>query len=136
MNGASIGATLEQSTLEKNLSGARSREARSPAAGRVGVCGEPTHRQHGFHERRSVRRRIPVAIPAAVGPLPVQQAFHEFFRAFISEAQTGEEEKCIALLRRATPVPALHDWHALLLISLGFAGGFKFLVEKVIEPGF
>src|SRR2546422_9871441 len=52
---------------------------------------------------------MPVAVPAAVGPLPVKEALNEGFRAVVRNAEPRHGVKRVPLLRGAPAVATLHD---------------------------
>src|SRR2546430_11265528 len=61
-----------------------------------------------------------VAIPASVGPLPMQQPFSERVRTLVGDAESEQRVQRVALLRRAAAIPAAHERDALTAVRLGF----------------
>src|SRR5438094_8917146 len=61
-----------------------------------------------------------VAIPASVGPLPMQQPFSERVRTLVGDAESEQRVLRVALLRRAAAIPAAHERDALTAVRLGF----------------
>jgi hypothetical protein len=64
----------------------------------LAVVGQRPHRQYRLHERRMARRRILVAVPAAVRPLPMQKPFDKVVRALIGDAQLQYRPERVRLL--------------------------------------
>src|SRR6266566_20140 len=61
-----------------------------------------------------------VAIPASVGPLPMQQPFSERVRTLVGDAESEQRVQRVALLRRAAAIPAAHERDAPTAVRLGF----------------
>ena len=58
-----------------------------------------TQRKNGFGKRGDMRLAVFIAVPATVGPLPVQQALGEAVNPLIRQAQLQQSENGIAFHR-------------------------------------
>ena len=100
----------KQPVLQQQLGGPVGRGESSRVAGLGGIGGEADRRGHGLVKGRSVSVGVPVAVPAAVRPLPRDQRLHQPARArMVGEAQPGQCVYRVALDRRVPtgqPVPA------------------------------
>ena len=87
------------------------------------ICGQPDGGRPAFVERRPIARRSPVAVPTAIGPLPLEELGDEALRAHvlrIPEAAGGVDR--IALHRRVCSVEPIDP-------------GDRLEVPRVRDPG-
>src|SRR5205823_11616428 len=83
------------------------RRGRVPTFARV--RGESEHRQKRLHEGRRIGLWLAVAVPAAIGPLPVNESLDQRVGAAVVDAERDHREEGVALLRGAAAIPPLHD---------------------------
>src|SRR5207249_9287310 len=100
----------------------------------LGIEREPQHRVTGFPERGRVGARALVAIPAAVGPLPMKEALDKGVRTLIREAECREEVERVPLLGRASSIPSPHPRHPDSAVRFRLGLRIEFLVVDVAQP--
>ena len=101
-----------------------------------GVGRQAEHRQEGLHERGRVGLRMPVTIPAAVGPLPTEEPLDEGIRPPVCELQVRQESEGVPLLRGASAGPAPHHRHPFVAIRLGLRARHELAEVVRLEPAF
>ena len=116
---APIRDALEEVSAQEHLGGSPDGLQRGGVPVATRVHRQAEHRQQGLHERRGVRVGIPVAVPASVRPLPVKQALDQRRRPLVRDPERHDRVQGVPLLRRATPVAALHDGNASAAVGLG-----------------
>src|SRR4029450_4656908 len=95
---------------------------------------KPAQAVNRVNECRLRRRRLLVAVPTAVGPSPVQEPFDQIVNPLAFQTQPEQKVQRIALLRRTSPMPPLHDRNTTLLVGVRLPGDFELRVELAIEP--
>ena len=100
----------EEAVLEEELRGSVGSAFRVAISRRGRVLVEAPHGRQRLVERRASPRRLLVAVPAAVGPLPLDQRLGEQLDArIVREAEAGAHGQGVPLLRAAAPRQAVDD---------------------------
>jgi hypothetical protein len=100
----------------------------------LAVQAQRAHGPQRFHERRCVGVWVLVAVPAAVGPLPVQQSFDEARGSVILEAQLDHAVQRVCLLRGTAAVPPFHDGYARAAVGLRLTRCLELGIELIPKP--
>ena len=87
------------------------------AAGHASMQSQPPQGDEAFHERGIRSLRLPVAVPASVGPLPLNEAFGKLICPRVAQAKGKEIVKGVAFLGCAAPDPAVYDPDPLLVAT-------------------
>ena len=93
-------------------------------------------RQNRLHEGRVACARVLVAVPPAIGPLPMQQSLDEVVRSIVGNVQLQYRPQRIGLLRRAAPITTLHERHAILSVDLALRLDLELSIEPFAQPLF
>ena len=64
----------------------------------------------------------------------MEQPLRESLGSIVDQAEPNDREERVALLRGATPVPAVHDRHPALLVRVGLGIDLEVVVERRLEP--
>src|SRR5439155_7188017 len=75
-----------------------------------------------------------VAIPASVGPLPMQQPLSERVHALVGDAEREKRVERVALLRRAAAISAAHERDAPTAVRLGLGPCGELMEIARAEP--
>src|SRR5215472_5570018 len=118
-NHRAIGFAFEQAPAEKNLRRLKRRLARRIVARTLCIDCETKHREQRFVEGRNVRGRFAIAIPSAVRPLPMYQAFGQPIAAIVGEAEAFDGQERVALLGGASAIASLDHGNALGAAAFG-----------------